>query len=214
MFNLDKIYVSIKGVTPLIIHNGRLGNPLDPHARMLKSLSSKRNKTDDDLQQLLEVQWEGSLYWSDKIGLYMPSENLFASFLKAAKKHKLGTKTGGVSFPDPLGYPIITENHTDFKAMKENPMNKFDKMVVIQKTTRTLFRRPIFNNWRIDYELEFEKDVIDANEIRTLILTQSARIGLGVWTPSHPKPGSYGKFVIEKLEWHDTKGNVKIISGV
>jgi hypothetical protein len=29
MFKMDKIKVEISGITPLLIHNGRLANPLD-----------------------------------------------------------------------------------------------------------------------------------------------------------------------------------------
>ena len=111
MLPVDRMKVKVKGVSPLLIHNGRCANPLDPYAKRMKALTSKRNKTEDDLDAILELQWEASLYWDDNLGLHMPSENLFAAFYKGAKKHKLGNKCSGVLFPDPIGYQIQTPNH-------------------------------------------------------------------------------------------------------
>ena len=203
--NTDKIKVSITGVTPLIIHNGRTANPLDPYAKKLKSLTSKRNKTDEDHEAILMTQWEAALYFSESIGLYMPSENLFAAFSKAARKHKLGTKVGGICFDHPIGYPIITEHHSSLDELKAEKRNKFFKTVTIQKS-KTLSCRPIFYNWKIDFEFEFERDVIDVSEIMTILQTLNGRVGLGVWTPGSPKPGAHGKFIYDSITHVDQNG--------
>lgn len=208
MFAVDKMFVKIVGITPMLIQNGRTANPLDPFAKRMKALTSKRNKTEDDIGQILETQWEASLYWDDKIGLHMPSENLFAAFYKAAKKHKLGNKCSGISFPEPIGYPIITEGHKSFEALKANLTNRFVKTVVVQRA-KTVSCRPIFHTWRLNFDLEFEKEVWDANEVKTVLTTWSQRIGLGGWTPGSPKPGTYGKFLIESIEWLDAKTGTK-----
>lgn len=214
MLEIDKIQVKIVGVTPLLIHNGQCANPLNPHSKKLKSLTSKRNKTEDDQAEILQVQWEAGLYWDDGIGLHMPSENLYAAFYKAAKKHKLGNKCAGIAFADPIGYPIITENHKDLNALRADPRNKFIKTVVVQRA-KTISCRPIFHNWSMSFELEFEREIWDANEIKTILLTWSNRIGLGVWTPGSPKPGTYGKFLIENIAWKDAKTNtIKEMKGM
>lgn len=201
---VDTMKVEIVGITPMIIHNGRGANPLDPYAKKMKGLTSKRNKTDEDIHELLLAQWECGLYWDDELGLYMPSENLYAAFHKAAKKFKLGNKCSAVSFPAPLGYPIITEGHTNFQELKSNPNNKFVKTVVVQKS-KTISCRPIFHQWALNFDLEFETTTIDANEIKTVLSCLAQRIGLGVWTPGSPKPGSHGKFLIKKLQWLNAK---------
>jgi len=214
MLALDKVYVKIKGVTPMIIQNGRCANPLDPYAKRMKSLTSKKNKTEDDLYLILETQWEASLYWNDKIGLYMPSENMNAAFYKGAKKHKLGNKCSGVIFPDPVGYPIITDFHNDIEQFRQDKKNRFIKPVVVQRA-KTISCRPIFNNWSLNFDLEFEREVWDVNEIKTILQTMSNRIGLGVWTPGSPKPGIHGKFIIDSIVYEDGKtGDKKEIRGM
>ena len=201
---VDTMKVNICGMTPMLMHNGRGANPLDPNSIKMKSLSSKRNKTKDDIEELLLIQWETGLYFNDEIGLYMPSENLYAAFYKAAKKFKLGMKCSAISFPDPIGYPIFTANHTNYIELKKDTTNKFVKTIVIQKA-KTISCRPIFNKWEMNFELEFETNIIDANEIKTILMAMSQRVGLGVWTPGSPKPGIFGKFLIKSLEWYNSK---------
>lgn len=196
--------IEIQGITPLILHNGRTANPLDPYSKRLKALTSKRGKTEEDVEQLLAVQWEAALYFDADLGLYMPSENLFAAFLKGAKKFKLGGKSSAVSFPEPIGYSIETRNGKNFEALKADPGNKFIRTVTIQRA-KTVSCRAIFNSWAIKFYLEFETSTIDANEIKTIFSAMGSRIGLGVWTPSSPKPGSNGRFVIKSLVWTSGK---------
>lgn len=201
---VDTIQAEIMGLTPLLLHNGRTANPLDAYAKKMKALTSKRNKTEEDIEELLMVQWESSLYWHDEIGLYMPSENLYTAFHKGAKKFKLGSKCSAITFPEPLGYPIITANHKNYVALKADPLNKFVKTVVVQKS-KTISCRGIFNVWSMKFELEFETTVFDANEIKTILANMGQRVGLGVWTPSSPKPGTHGKFLIKSLKWTNAK---------
>lgn len=214
MIPIDKVYVKVKGITPMLIQNGRCANPLDPFTKKMKSLTSKKNKTDDDLHLILETQWEASLYWNDEIGLYMPSENMYAAFYKGAKKHKLGNKCSGIIFPDPIGYPIITDFHSSFPEFKADKKNRFIKPVVVQRA-KTISCRPIFHNWSINFDLEFEREVWDVNEIKTVLQTMSNRIGFGVWTPGSPKPGIHGKFIIESIVYEDGRtGTKKEIKGM
>ena len=209
--NIDHMIVEAKGTTPLIMNNGQMANPLNPLVKKLKSLTSKRNKTEDDLLEILELQWEGALYYSDDVGgLYIPSEMIFSSLSKAAKKHKMGPKISGITVDDPIGFPLITDHHESIVELRKDEKNRFDKMVVIMKA-RTLKRRAIFHNWKVKFDLEFERDIIDPNEIKTLLQTQSCRVGFGDWAPGHSKPGVYGKFIIENLTHVDSKGNKTVL---
>ena len=55
------------------------------------------------------------------------------------------------------------------------------------------------------FNLEFETTVFDVNEIKTILACLGQRIGFGVWTPSSPKPGTHGKFLIKSLKWLNSK---------
>lgn len=192
--------IEIEGDTPLLIHNGRTSNPLDEYSKKMKLITSKRKKTEEDLEKLLDIQWHASLYWNDKIGLYMPVENLFASLFKACKKHKMGNSVSAFIFGEKLGFPIITEGHTDLTALEKRTECRFVKAVTIQRA-KTLSCRAIFNEWAIKWSFTLDQLIMNQSDAEMIIETMSSRIGLGVWTPSHMKPGNYGKFKIKSMKF-------------
>lgn len=203
-----KCEVSIKGITPLLIHNGRTANPLDEYAKRMKNLTSKRKKTEEDIKELLALQWESGLYWDQKLGLHMPTENILAALHKACKKHKMGPLVPGFVFDEAIGFPIIVPHHTDFEALKADESNRFIKTVTIQRS-KTLSCRPMFNDWSIGLEFFVDETLLSLEDVKLILTTMASRIGLGVWTPSHPKPGNFGRFLIKKLEFINMKTGEK-----
>lgn len=195
-----KCFVEIVGETPLLIHNGRTANPLDEFAKALKTVTSKRKKTEEDLEKILDIQWNSSLYWNDKIGLYMPVENLQAALFKACKKHKMGNSVSGFVFNEKLGFPILVEGHESLEALRANPAYRFVKAVTIQRS-KTLSCRAMFNEWALNFNFSIDLGLLTEDDVKMILNTMTNRIGLGVWTPSHPKPGNYGKFTIKSLKF-------------
>lgn len=200
----DLVTVTIKGITPLIMSCPKATNFLDPEVKQFKALSQKRLKTDAEKEELLAKQWELGLYWNEDLGLYIPSEMITAGILHAAKVHKLGKKTIGIMTTQPIGYKLITPNHNDLNKLREDPKNKFIKDVVIQKS-RVLANRPIFSQWKLEFDLEIDKDILNIDDLTNIIFTWSQKGGLGVWRPSSPKPGSYGRFIVESMILTDGK---------
>ena len=52
----------IIGASPLLHHNGQLADPLNPHAKAMARVSSKRKKTEADHAELSDLEFMGSLY--------------------------------------------------------------------------------------------------------------------------------------------------------
>lgn len=195
-----KCYLEIVGETPLIIHNGRTASPLDEYSKKMKLITSKRKKTDEDIEKLLDLQWHASLYWNDKIGLYMPVENLMACLHKACKKHKLGNNVSGFIFAEKLGFPILVEGHDNLEKLESIKEYRFTKAVTIQRS-KTLSCRPMFHEWAINFDFYIDETILSEDDVSMILNTMSSRVGLGVWTPSHPKPGNHGKFKIKDLRF-------------
>lgn len=198
-----KCKVHIVGITPMIIHNGRTASPLDIFSKRMKEITSKRKKTEEDINELLGIQWEAALYWDEKIGLHMPVENMLAALLKSARKHKMGPKLSGFLFDDPIGFPIITKYHNNWEKFKSYEDNRFVKIVGIQRS-KLLSCRPIFKEWSIKFDFNIDEDIINLDEVKIILSTLSSRIGLGVWTPSHPKPGNFGRFIIKEMVFENS----------
>ncbi len=204
-----KADIQIKGVTPLLIHNGRTASPLDAYAKKMKLITSKRKKTEEDIRTLMDIQWEGALYWDEAIGLHMPVENMMAALLKAARKHKMGQQISGFVFDEAIGFPIITDFHNDWEGLHKDPNNKFIKTVSVQRS-KTLSCRPMFNSWEIKFEFFIDESLLTLDDAKMILTTMSSRIGLGVWTPSHPKPGNYGRFLFKEIRFTNSDtGEIK-----
>lgn len=196
---LEKFEVSVIGMTPLIMHSPSTANPLNPYSRKLKQMTSKRNKTEEDLEEILELQWEASLYFDDELGLYIPWENLAASFLNAAKKHKHGRKTCAITFSHHLGYSLNISNAKNLNKLREDKTNRFVKVVTIQRS-KTLNCRAIFNKWDFSFGAEIDTSILNESDFKLILSTAQAQSGLGDWRPSSPKPGPYGKFMIKDIK--------------
>ncbi|MBF0307555.1 MAG: hypothetical protein HQL41_18145, partial [Alphaproteobacteria bacterium] len=78
----------IEGTAALLMHNGRLADPLNEYARILKSLASKRVKTDADFEKMAEVEWLGGL-WTWNKEPCIPSAVIEAALVKGAGRRRM-----------------------------------------------------------------------------------------------------------------------------
>ena len=76
---MKKLRITLRGTSPLIEHSPKCVNPLHPIAKEMKSYTSKRKKTEEDLQKISDLEWEAGVYWDDNIGLVIPNECLAAT---------------------------------------------------------------------------------------------------------------------------------------
>lgn len=54
--------ITVTGTQPLLMHNSRMANPLDPIVKAVGKITSKRVKTDDDQEELARLDFYGGLY--------------------------------------------------------------------------------------------------------------------------------------------------------
>ena len=85
----ESIRFRLIGTKRLLMHAGRLADPLDPASRALARLTGKRMKTISDHEEIARTEWNGSL-WLHGGRPCIPSEALMASFVAAAKTRKRG----------------------------------------------------------------------------------------------------------------------------
>jgi len=108
-----RITFNIKGTSALVLDNGEMSNPLNPNIGVLKPISAKRTKTQQDHILLAKTQWLLAFYGSEEglislnpktnqleaVGFGYPvlsANNIFSMVHEGSKKIKLGTqiKTG------------------------------------------------------------------------------------------------------------------------
>lgn len=192
---MKNLQVTWKGTTPLIMHSCQCVNPLHPIARELKKYTSKKNKTEEDLIKISDLEWESGAYWKDGIGLYMPAENVEATIKNGAKANKKGK--------DIEKYVSVTDLYIPFfygeNLTKEELIANYDyrdtRIMTVQRA-KVLRTRPRFDQWHLIFNLMYDDTKIDIDTIVNAMEYAGSYVGL---CDSRPK---YGKFttIIEEVE--------------
>jgi hypothetical protein len=181
------IEFTIRGISPLMLHNGALADPLNEFAKRLKEISGKRNKTEADYRAMADIEWEGGLYFDEDHRIVMPGENIEAAITAGGKKFKLGDqcKAGILSDGD---WPIIYEGPKDLEKLKADPRFRDCRGVKIQKN-RIMRTRPLFVPWGLKFTVQYLPDL---DQVVKILDTVGRIIGLGDFKPK------YGRFTVEK----------------
>lgn len=185
---MKKIKCEFHGVSPLIMHSCQCVNPLHPLSIAQKKINAKKkNKTDEDLAMLSDLEWEGGLYWSDEVGVYVPAENIEATIREGAKARRKGKDIVKGFMVEDMMIPLdIGENLTKEEMKADFRFRDVRAMRV--KTSRVMRTRPRFNMWRISFTASYDENVLNFDEIVDAIEYAGQYVGL---CDSRPK---YGKF--------------------
>lgn len=190
---MKKIKCEFHGISPIILHSCQCVNPLHPLTLEMKKITSKRKKTEEDLIQLSDLEWEAGLYWDDQIGVYIPAENIEATIREGAKASKQG-KNIVKGFACETLKPALDfgENLTKEQLMKDNRFRDVRMMKVQQ--SRIVRTRPRFNTWNLTFEASYDEKIIDFETLVNAIEYAGQYTGL---CDSRPK---YGKFTARITE--------------
>lgn len=182
MSDMIKFRIEFEGIEPLIMHNGRLSNPLDPMARALKEMTGKRKKTDEDHLKIAELEFRGGLYHDAELGPYIPSDNVWRCLFDGGKKFKLGTAVKeGVIVTTPVNPLVYSGPRTVEKLWADEAFRHYASAKVgMQRVNRT---RPIFHGWKVDAESILDPSVLNLDQLRQIADTAGRIIGLGEWRP-------------------------------
>lgn len=170
----------ITGVAPLLMHNGQLADPLNPHSRSIAEISSKRKKTDADHVEMARREFFGGLYISGGRPC-IPSEMLEATLVRGAMKEKRGpaAKAG-----------ILVEHHalleyvgpTDPKGLWEDERFRLRSAVKVG-TAKVMRTRPLFDGWTAEFDVKFLPTMVNGREVQSFLTAAGEQIGVGDWRP-------------------------------
>lgn len=182
-----KFRITLTGTAPLLMHNSRLANPLDPAAKAMKKVTGKRTKTDEDHEEIARLEHIGSLYFDTDAGPYVPADNIWRCLYDAAKKTKRGPKVKeGVFIATDIN-PLAYKGPRTIEGLWKD--ENFRHLASAKVTTQRVMRcRPIFRDWGCEADGVIDTDIIDYTELQHILETAGDRIGLGDWRPR------YGRF--------------------
>jgi hypothetical protein len=191
---MQKLQVTWKGITPLIMHSCQGVDPLHPLTKEIKKYTGKRTKTDEDHWMIGNLEWEQGLYWKDDIGVYVPAENVEATIKNGAKSIKKGTAVQKFLQVNPLYIPLNYRENLTKEELKANHKYRDGRIMTINnsKIVRT---RPRFDSWEIKFIIDYEEKQIDIETIKNSIDFAGLYVGL---CDSRPKYGQFSA-VIEEI---------------
>lgn len=195
MSNICK--VTISGTRPLLMHNGQLADPLSIATKALSAAAKKRQKSDDEIAEVGRLEFVGGLYHDDKIGPYLPVDNLQAMLIEGARKRKLGKEFESlveVVVPEsgPEGYKLEYKGPRDVDAMWSAAM--FLRKPARVGQAKVIRTRPRFKDWSCRFNLEILEDGPDAAHVQRALEDAGRLIGLGDWSPR------YGRFLVQEFK--------------
>jgi hypothetical protein len=190
--------ITMTGTAPLLMHNSRLANPLDPMTKALKKVTGKRTKTDDDHAEVARLEHAGSLYFDNEIGPYLPSDNIWRGLLDAAKKSKRGPRIKeGIVFTTDVN-PISYRGPRTLDGLWAD--ENFRLMASVKVGMSRVMRcRPMFKNWSTEAEGILDPNILDLAELASIAETGGQLIGIGDWRPR------YGRYTATVAEIGETK---------
>lgn len=195
---------TLVGVSPLLMHNGRLANPLDSVVKEMKLVTSKQKKTDKDHKLLSDLEWLGSIYTTDDFTfkvkgyeisietdakLAIPGENLEAMLIIAGTKAKRkdAFKAGVIADGS---FPLTHNGPKNVPELFSKDGYRHIQGVRVQRS-RVMRTRAIFRSWKLPVVIKYLPGLLNAADIDTALELAGSIIGLGDYRPK------YGRFAIE-----------------
>ena len=182
----SELNCTITGVSPLILHNGMLANPMSEIVQQIKTISSKRKKTLDDHRELARLEWHGSFYVNDDGHPVIPGENIEAMLIAAAKKNRRGTDFKSAMICDG-NWKIDYKGPKSLDALWKDENFRHQTMMTVQRA-RILRTRPMFRQWSLTFNVHYLPDIIDEADLRQAMDIAGSIIGLG---DSRPRFGRF-----------------------
>jgi hypothetical protein len=180
--------VTIRGLTPLIMHNGRLADPIDEATLALAKLTSKRKKTIEDHKAIAKCEWHGGLYVDEDGAPCLPGEVIEAALVEGAKKFKLGKVAKG-------GLVVFGDFALDYDGPKTAAALWADggylKRAKVKVGMASVIRtRPMFPTWSVTFDVQWDPSLV-SDESQVIEIAESAGMsGICDWRPK------FGRFEI------------------
>jgi len=211
---MRNITIKVTGRTELLMHNGRLVNPMDPATKELGAAYAgyKRAKTDEAFEELSRVEFNGAMYHLEgdpPIGPYWPTDNFHACLKMAgAKVKKTGSRGSlkntvaaallpGEEEVNPLAYAGSRRGVPAPRDLTGLWADEFYRLVKPARvgSAKVMRTRPRFTNWSFDVSFQLDTEILDMADLRAVLTVAGQVIGLGDWRPE--KGGRRGRFTAD-----------------
>lgn len=184
------IEIEVTGTRSLLMHNGQLATQIpgsyEP-ADMLRRLSGKRGKTEQDRLDMAEVEFRGGLYYDDQVGVHIPADNLIRSLYQGASRLKQMANMKRAISTDPSNpvFPLVYEGPDSVAGLWGKGVGKSPYVYTVPakvgqaKVDRT---RPLFPTpWSFIGHLICDMSVIELEMLQDIATLAGKLEGVGSW---------------------------------
>lgn len=175
---MKRISVQIEGITPLLMNSPKA--MLEPQNELTQK-NKKRNQTEEA---------EKVAYRTSKGKLYVPATAIMGTLLGASSYKKVGKFA-----LKPLMASAVRIEPEEIILNKQ--AYEIDLRTVVIQRARVVKARPKISDWKIDFDIIYNDDLISDDKIIKQSLKEAGeRVGILDFRPA--KLGSFGMFKITK----------------
>lgn len=186
----ETVRFHLVGVAPLLMHNARLCDPLDPWSREIAAITRKRIRTTADHERIAELEFLGSMWLNDGRPC-IPATVIEGVIVAAARTRKHGRQArSGVICTD--NATLVYQGPTVVEKLWEDPNFRL-RIPVRTPGGRVMRTRPSFAEWQADVEISFLPTLVDADALETWLRIGGDQCGMGDFRPR------FGRFTVESL---------------
>lgn len=180
--------ITITGTNPLLTNNSQTVDPFNKYAKALKPIKAKKNKTDDDILELMDLEVESKVFFSEELGIYVPTTWMTEAICRAGfATAKIGRdKMRGGFFPVSDKAKLIYRGMEKVKALADIVKNEEFRHIMIlpQQNVRLCKAFPIFHAWSFSVEVEFDDEVVDLPSLERIAQKTAKYTGFGDFRPT------------------------------
>lgn len=197
---IRSLTATLTGISPLLMNNPQTVDRFNHYAKRMSAINRKgQNRTDDDYREVRDLEMQSRLYFSDELGVYVPTSWLTESIAKnsyAVSKVSKDKIRGAVfSIANTVALDYRDKNKVKkFEDVAVNPVFRHH-MTVPQGKNRLLKCSPIFHDWSFSVDLEFDDKIVDPGAMKRIIEHGAKYGGFGDFRPK------FGRAVAE-VEHH------------
>ena len=190
---MKSIKFRITGTMPLMLNNPQTVSPFNEFTKKLKPLTSKRTKSDDDLEEISKLKFLASLYTNPQGKYILPAEHIENAIIAAAKERKLGAKFT-------RSMQVTGDSELKFKDADKTPEQLYDLGMYVDvravgiKNSKITTTRAIIPEWSLESELWYDESQIVEKDLCDCMEVAGLRYGVGTYRRK------YGKFKAEKIK--------------
>jgi len=187
---IKKLTYKLTGTRPLLMHNGHLANPISVHAKAIKEITGKRQKTDADHIEIARREWLGGLYRDAKGRVCVTEDMMLGMLQEAAGIHRKRKNARRVLCSEPT-FPVEYKGPKDPDELWSIDAFRDMRLAVVNRA-RVVRTRPRFVDWSLVVSFLVNTEDLDERDVDKIVRDAGDLIGLGDFRPR------FGTFTVDR----------------